>query len=62
MRRYHITSKEQINEIAGFDAISSVKIGTVFRTIIDTDSGIDLEEAMDADENVISYRESEKVA
>lgn len=62
MKRYHITSKKQINEIAGFDAISSVCIGETFRTIIDAEDGdsIDLEEAMDADENVIAYRETIK--
>lgn len=58
MNRYHVTSKAQINSIGRFDAKSSVSIGDRFRSIIEVDAEDtdDLEELLDADENVTSYK------
>jgi 2-phospho-L-lactate guanylyltransferase (CobY/MobA/RfbA family) len=58
MIRYHVTSFAQINAIGHFGAISSVSIGDRFRSIIDVDDADtdDLEELMEACENVISYK------
>lgn len=62
MIRYHVTSKTQINAIGHFGAMSSVSIGETFRSIIDVEANDsdDLEAALESDDNVISYKASQK--
>lgn len=63
MIRYNITSHASITNYGRFGAKSSVSIGDVFRSIIEVEGDEDeeIEEMLDADPNIISYKVSKAV-